>query len=146
MIAGFSECTRFPIFLSFSLSVLHTEHKYTQIRSTKTHTETHTNEKAIGANRGVQIAHLESDSILFAFTFYSLLPFSPFFCCFFVPVLIPPLSGVCASISCPHCPISCHPFTRPSSLCHHQGPTGLLHSASREKGLYLSNAPSNHSS
>lgn len=43
------------------------------------------------------------------------------------------------SISSPHCPVSCHPFTRPSSRCHHQGPGG-------DKGLYLSNAPSNRSS
>lgn len=56
------------------------------------------------------------------------------------------LRQVCVSISYPHCPVSCHPFTRPSSLHHHQGPGGLLRSASGEKGLYLSNAPSNHSS
>lgn len=56
------------------------------------------------------------------------------------------LCQVCASISYPHCPVSCHPFTRPSSLCHHQGPGGLLRSASGEKGLYLGNAPSNRSS
>lgn len=56
------------------------------------------------------------------------------------------LCQVCTSISYPHCPVSCHPFTRPSSIRHHQGPGGLLRSASGEKGLYLSNAPSNSSS
>lgn len=41
MMAGFSECTRFSIFLSFPLSVLHIRHKYTQNRSTQTYVETH---------------------------------------------------------------------------------------------------------
>lgn len=67
---------------------------------------------------------------------------------FLFSVLMLPLCGwcfltaflqVCTSISCPPCPVSCHPFTRPSSLCHHQGP-------GRDKGLYLGNAPSNRSS
>lgn len=150
MIAGFSRNqSRFPIFLSFSLSFSfsHADPLPCSTNTHYTHTHWHRRTAKCSCSKCVQIGHLDCNIILFVCVYF------PF------PALILSLSSlfslclrthslcqVCASISSPHCPVSCHPFTLSSSLCHHQGPGGLLRSASEEKGLYLSNAPSNRSS
>lgn len=117
----------------------------------QTHTHTHIKGKKIGRGRHTKaklqrrcdycpltLLHYSLFICVFAFhwphSFFSSapvfvwpLPVQPLFRCVCVP-----------TISYPYCPISCHPFTRPSSRCHHQGPGG-------DKGLYLGNAPSNGS-
>lgn len=151
MIADFSRSqSRLPIFSSFPrllcVSSAAQTHTYRH-GCTQTCAETGTLKRSRGkwrcADCPLRLLHY-----LFFLCLLSILcsHFLPFFCSLCGPLLAQPLSGVCASISYPHCPVSCHPFTRPSSLCHHQGPGGLLRSASGEKGLYLGNAPSNRSS
>lgn len=144
MTAGSSRSqSRFAIFLFFPLSVFHKS----------THTDTDAHKPAQKQTLKCSYGKWTSADCPLRLLHYPFCVYFPFSALIFslssglsLGLCSYSLCQVCASISYPYCPVSCHPFTRPSSLCHHQGPGGLLRSASGEKGLYLGNAPSNRSS